>query len=949
MNVRLYKNRRFLRAQKLLSLFLVFTFVFTDLGILINLSPVPEAYGADVSIDTSAETDGRSHTQAGSQIVFTEDQTGYKFYRDSSGICVYSKTTNGGDSWGTPVTVDSQTDCIAVEVWYDRWTPGDSGGYIHILTMDTTTDDLYYNRLDTLTSDTLLKGATPVDASVNSNNSKASFTFGANYGSITKGTDGTIYLMVSDFTDSYVVECSSGCDLTTDWTETGSDPMDKANDYHMLAPLPGGDILLINRDLSADDMRSKVWNNTSWDASWTTFETAAPDNTTYDVGMALAVSTTTSDIYFAYIADNSTLGTDDDIRTAIYSGGTWTNETDVVTNSSRGITNVAISVDNSNDDVYVAYSGRTTAGTASTGNIYWHKSFDKMTSWETENGPVNTSANDIYGVSLNTSNSQRIYATWFGVTGATVYGSTIDDIFPGIHVSAIGSQIASTTAGTTGEYLGGAFAITNNFDLEAYDVTAVTITASGTIDGSTNIENIKLFYETDTTTPYDCVDETYAGTESQFGATDANGFSGPNGVSSFTGTTINVSTTTALCLYPVMDFLDNTISSSTFDVLIEDPSTDVTVTSSTAGPDTPQEINNYTIILNDTPTLTHYHWRADNGTEVTASSTTSGIEDVPFPTMKQSVPARLRLQVSNEGGSSTPAMQYRLEYTSNPGVCTDATGWIDVDAVADDFDMYDSANLTDSNDTTNIAVANGGVTDENTTFLTPNGGVKDTSSQTGNIILGASEFVELEYSIVASTTATEGNSYCFRVTDNGTPLFTYDVFPAASVNADVAVTISTTTSQVATTSIPSTNFYVGSLFVLTENNSSRDVTSITISETGTVDAQNGLENVKLYYELDTTEPYNCNSESYAGGESQFGTTDVDGFSGANGTSTFTDTVSISTTSSMCLYTVLDTTDSAQGYGDRRWFCWSVSCARLECLNYFRRIYFDPDSISLEKR
>jgi len=47
MNVRLYKNRRFLRAQKLLSLFLVFTFVFTDLGILINLSPVPEAYGAN--------------------------------------------------------------------------------------------------------------------------------------------------------------------------------------------------------------------------------------------------------------------------------------------------------------------------------------------------------------------------------------------------------------------------------------------------------------------------------------------------------------------------------------------------------------------------------------------------------------------------------------------------------------------------------------------------------------------------------------------------------------------------------------------------------------------------------------------------------------------------------------------------------------------------------------
>jgi len=82
------------------------------------------------------------------------------------------------------------------------------------------------------------------------------------------------------------------------------------------------------------------------------------------------------------------------------------------------------------------------------------------------------------------------------------------------------------------------------------------------------------------------------------------------------------------------------------------------------------------------------------------------------------------------------------------------------------------------------------------------------------------------------------------------------------------VAISTSTSQTATTSIPTTDFYVGSLFILTENNSSRDVSSITVSETGTVDAQNGLDNIKLYYDLDTTAPYNCDSESYGGGESQ---------------------------------------------------------------------------------
>ena len=224
--------------------------------------------------------------------------------------------------------------------------------------------------------------------------------------------------------------------------------------------------------------------------------------------------------------------------------------------------------------------------------------------------------------------------------------------------------------------------------------------------------------------------------------------------------------------------------------------------------------------------------------------------------------------------------------------------------------MSDSPNLTEGSDTTNIANATGGVTNENTTFLTPNGGVRDTSSQTGNLVLSATQYVELEYSIIASTTALEGNTYCFRVTDRGEPLFAYDQYPRANIAADVLVSVATS-SQTATVNIPATNFYVGSHFVITENVSSRNVTSITIAENGSVDAQNDLDNIRIRYDLDTTSPYNCAGETYAGTEPLFGVSDTDGFSSANGTSTFTGSVTISTTATMCVYVVVDTTDTAQ--------------------------------------
>lgn len=765
-----------LKSRKFLVVLLICTFVFGDFGYGLILPPVPVAEAAQVSIDPLAQATGSSHLMSGSQSVFIDDQTGYKFFRDGPGYCVYRKTTNGGLSWSATTTVDTQLDCINIVVWYDKWTPGDTGTNIHIATLDTSASDTFYNRLNTTNDSLLLTTSTSTSLSQG-----GTITAGVNTVSITKGTDGTLYMSSIDNSDSYVVECSANCNLAANWSETGTRPFGLNGNAAMLMPLTGGNILAIHRDIVLEDMGSKVWNNGTgaWDAATTTFDFSATDNTTYDVGMAATLSSTSpGTIYLAYIASSTALGTDDEVRTAKYSGGTWTLTGDVITGTTRGLTNVAIGLDAANDNVYVAYTGQTTAGTANTGRAYYKWATSSMTNWSAEVGPLDTAQNDLYGIDINKTSDERLFATWFNNGLDDILGDTIADVYPGIRATSTATQTRSVEAGTPNFYVGGKFVITENY--KSQDVTSVTITETGTIDASTQLSNVELFYEMDTLWPYNCASVSYDGGESPFGSTDVDGFSGPNGSSTFTGTSVTVSTTSALCLYPVMDVSASTTGSSTIEIAIEDPSVDVVVTGGVAIPTTFIGIASTTIVHNDRTEQVHYHWRNNDGTEVTATSSTGGIQDTPLTEVPQLSTYRLRLEVSNEGSTSTPAIQYRLEYAQKLTTCSAAGGWTDVGAADDAWNMSTSQ-LTEAGNTTNIATSSGGVKDENLTFLTTNGGQRETTSQTGNITLSATQFVELEYSIEASTSSIPSATYCFRLTNAGTPLDTYTVYPEATV------------------------------------------------------------------------------------------------------------------------------------------------------------------------
>ncbi|MCA9361738.1 hypothetical protein KC906_00025 [Candidatus Kaiserbacteria bacterium] len=866
---------------------------------------IPRAFAAQVQIDASVSTTQTEHMIAGAATVFISDQTGYKFYVDSTGRCVYAKTTNGGVSWGGASIVDTQTDCFSPIVWYDQWTPGDTGSYIHILTMDTNEDDLWYNRLDTST-DTLLLGTTPVNVTTGLGY-LGSLSAGGNTAAITKGTDGTLYAGVSDATDSLIIECTNTCQTAGNWTETGTTPLDNQNDYILMQPQSGGNIMLIRRDLSLNDIQYQIWNNSSWlgPTSWSTIDSNAVENTTSDAAMS-AVVDDDFNIYLVYADAANYTTANHDIRTAKYTGS-WANTTNVTTDDAKGITGVAISLDENTGDVYVAFTGRTTINTANTANVYWATSTSAMSTWSSQQGPVNSAADDLYGVDLNHRNDERIYVSWYGITSDDMFGDTLADISPQTKVSATGSQVSTVRASSSAQHIGGAFVI-QEFQASRF-VNSIEITETGTIDGATGVGDIALYYDLSTTTPYDCSEHSFNGNEEQYGTTDTNGFSGADGVSNFTDA-VTITPTQALCVYPVVEVVKAAPDATTLEVAIADPASDVVLSSGQAAvPSTAIELSGTTNIVDDVLTQTHFHFRNDIGGEGTSTSRTSGIQDTSLTALQQETPVRIRFGISNEGSTSTFPTTLRLDYATSSGSCSVDLNWIDVDATSDDWDMNDSTFINDGTNSTDISVGIGGVDNENSVFLSPNGGLRDTTSSIDSLTFLPTNWTEAEFSIIPTVSATEGQNYCFRLSDNGVPIESYDQYPEVTISADVRVRA--TSTQIATTDIPTTDFYIGGGFAIIENSNSRNVTSITLTENGTVDGSTGVSNVRLYYDHDTSAPYDCTGESYDGNELQFGATSTSGFSSANGTSTFTDVIGIATTSALCVYPVLDITASAQ--------------------------------------
>lgn len=154
-------------------------------------------------------------------------------------------------------------------------------------------------------------------------------------------------------------------------------------------------------------------------------------------------------------------------------------------------------------------------------------------------------------------------------------------------VSTSGSQTSAMVIPSTNNDVGGKFAIAETGG-GSRNVTGITIAEQGTVDAQADLDNIKLYYESDTSNPYDCASESLSSpsspTENQFGSTDADGFSAANGTSAFSGTSVGISTTSTMCVYAILDIGSGASDAETLEIQITNPSTDVTTSAGTIGP-----------------------------------------------------------------------------------------------------------------------------------------------------------------------------------------------------------------------------------------------------------------------------------------------------------------------------------------------------------------------------
>ena len=382
---------------------------------------------SDVAGTAAAETTSTATSERlegeGRHLVFINNLTGYIFENNSTGAIVFRKTVNGGINWSNAVVITAQTDCENFAIWYDGWTPGNTGGLIHVAFLENGGDTIYYENVNTASSDTQ-KGEVAVYSDTATTRTSITDSL-----SIIEATDGDLYIAISSGAANAVSVVMNSDDTGTNWAAVADEGLDDATqDYVMLMPLTNADIFVLRWDVSADDIQSKEYEDgtDAWDAGWTNIDTSAVENSavTWNETWAATISPISNTIYLAYVDNAGTASATPDIRTAIYDGSSWTAKTNVVTDTNT-ILGVSIALDANTDDVYVVYN----RGTTTVSSPYFKISSDNMATWSTtERGPLANIASNLRAIHTNMVSNEMLGVWVYDDTAADIWYGTIQDV-----------------------------------------------------------------------------------------------------------------------------------------------------------------------------------------------------------------------------------------------------------------------------------------------------------------------------------------------------------------------------------------------------------------------------------------------------------------------------------------------------------------------------------------
>lgn len=325
--------------------------------------------------------------------VAISDTVIYCFMLDSTTTTrrfVYRKSTDGGQTWGSPVDIDSSNrQALKFSIWYDRWTKGDSGDLIHLAWIEDQPDDVWYRALDT-DGDTLGTQAQVFAGSSADAGAQLSFN------SIAAGKTPSGRLWCAGRIDNdgenftYYSEDGGGT-----WSAFGQQALlTNTSTVHFLGGdyADGDDAVFLHLDRSSGEVRMRFA-----DASAGTFvsgnviHTIAPDDIVHSMS---AVHYWADDEFLLAVCESHSGGSAD-IATYVVDAqaGTTTRTADILTNTDFS-GNITLYVDQNDGKVFAGY---TSGGTVGSVIAVYKSSTDKMTSWSSETAYGETT-DELWGI-----------------------------------------------------------------------------------------------------------------------------------------------------------------------------------------------------------------------------------------------------------------------------------------------------------------------------------------------------------------------------------------------------------------------------------------------------------------------------------------------------------------------------------------------------------------------
>lgn len=344
-------------------------------------------------------------------IVFVSQMVGYAFVDATNADFYYVKTTDGGKTWGSEVSISGADTIFAFDVWYDQWTPGNTGRDIHIFWFGTAADAPSHRRLNT-TNDVLsntvliLDGATAVEG-------RGVFITG------TRARGGNLYcgFNIDAFAETGLYRST---DNGVTWT-VRTQPLEADLDQYMLYPanaVDPQDVWMIYDDDSTTELTVKTHDdsaNSNSESAALTFNNNASD-AVGQYGFDGSIRHSDNHLILAYVDAYDAAGASD-FKVYDFDGTTLTALTDIATNVDDIYYPSVFLNQDQPDWIYVAYVGLTSGAEAlGTGvGVYYARSKDRGLTW-TKDIPYSTSVTD-YRQSWAPLNGERFLVAFTDISG----------------------------------------------------------------------------------------------------------------------------------------------------------------------------------------------------------------------------------------------------------------------------------------------------------------------------------------------------------------------------------------------------------------------------------------------------------------------------------------------------------------------------------------------------